>query len=143
MLGDVYKRQFDNVVLVREVHRVYRGHEGMTERERAEYVAEAERFLDVTGKMAECTWTSQDHAWLARRNRNKLKDTPAGRAELAAFDEAPLLMDGRKRRVTNIEGGGEDGADQMNDFELTRLASRTGKPIVSLRSYHELSLIHI
>eukprot|EP00959_Pyramimonas_sp_CCMP1952_P108213 2262552-Pyramimonas_sp.AAC.1 len=59
--------------------------------------------------MAECTWTAADHAWLAQRNRSRLQQTAQGRAELARFEDAPILMDGRVDRAT-----GEVGANKIN-----------------------------
>ena len=45
---------------------------------------------------------------------------------------APLLMDGRKDRVS-----GEKGAISINQLKLNELSSRTGKPIAPLCAYHD------
>ena len=74
-------------------------------------------FLEVTRKMADCTWEQADHAWLSRRNRTRLQQTPEGREELRRFDTAPLLMDGRVTRVT-----GEAGANRVNMLKLEALS---------------------
>ena len=69
------------------------------------------KFLDVTRGMADCTWKQAEHAWLSRRNRSVLQQTKGGREELRRFDgdvgearPAPILMDGRKDRVTGEVG---------------------------------------
>ena len=82
--------------------------------------------------MADCTWEQKDHVWLSRRNRSVLQQTPEGRDALRNFEQAPLLMDGRKDRVT-----GEVGADQINRLRLERLSAETGKPIAVARAYHD------
>ena len=99
---------------------------------REEYKKDASRFLDVTGKMADCTWTLDDHDWLSRRNRSRLQQTPEGREELRRFDTAPLLMDGRVTRVT-----GEGGANRVNLLKLEELSARTRKPICVLKAHHD------
>ena len=104
----------------------------MSAEEQAEYAAEAEKFLDVTAKMVDCTWTPQEHAWLARRNRSRLELTESGRKTLKAFADAPLLMDGRQKK-----GTGEAGAIEVNERELQRLSSKTGRPMLQLVSYHD------
>ena len=82
--------------------------------------------------MADCTWTRTDHAWLSRRNRSVVQQTREGREELARFETAPLLMDGRKDRVT-----GDVGANRVNQQKLEALSARTQKPIVLLRALHD------
>ena len=82
--------------------------------------------------MADLEWTREDHAWLSQRNRSFLKLTEEGRAELVGFEDAPLLMDGRKRNAR-----GEDGAQQYNAAELQKLSRRTGKPIARIGAYHD------
>ena len=48
------------------------------------------------------------------------------------FETAPLLMDGRKDRVT-----GEVGANKINKLRLERLSAETRKPIAVLRALHD------
>ena len=52
----------------------------------SDYAAECEEFLRVAAKMAGCTWTREEHAWLSRRNRSALMATEPGRRELAGID---------------------------------------------------------
>ena len=116
----------------------------MPEEEREEYRREAKEFLRVMRGMADCSWTPSDWAWLARRNRSALQQSEEGRKQLRGFDGrqdaatgdvvgmAPLLMDGRKDRVT-----GEVGAIRTNRLKLNELSSRTGKPIVPLCAFHD------
>ena len=59
------------------------------------------------------------------------QQTREGREELARFESAPLLMDGRKDRVT-----GEVGANRVNRQKLEALSARTQKPIVLLTAIH-------
>ena len=132
LCNEILQDECGDVAILRQVHRVDdAGGAHLSEAERQIYADEAERFLEVTGRMADLTWTQQDHAWLSRRNRTALQATEAGRAELRAFDHAPLLMCRRKRGVR-----GEDGADQYNAAELRRLSARTGRPIVAMGAHH-------
>ena len=85
----------------------------------------------MTQAMADCTWTPEQRAWVGRRNRSVLQMTPEGRADLRKFESAPLLMDGRKTRIT-----GETGADHMNLLKLKKLAASTGVPIYTLCARH-------
>ena len=130
--GELFREEFQDVVILREVHRIERQADSLSDEEQRHYADEAEKFLEVTDRMADCCWTLQEHAWLARRNRSRLSLTEKGREELLAFVDAPLLMDGRKRRAN-----GEDGAEQVNHRELNRLAAQTGVPILSCRAYHD------
>ena len=96
------------------------------------YAAEARRFLEVPRGMADCTWREEHYRWLSRRHRTALQQTKEGRAALKAFESAPLLMDGRKDRVTK-----EVGANTINALKLERLSAETQKPIAVLRAYHD------
>ena len=87
--AELFREEFDDVVLLRKVHRIDFGDAcSGGEAERLQYAADADKFLDVTLKMASCTWTLEEHAWLSKRNRSTLLATHAGREELLAFDEA-------------------------------------------------------
>ena len=130
--GELFREEFQDVVILRQVHRIERQADFLGSEEQKVYADEADKFLEVTDRMADCTWTQQEHAWLARRNRSRLALTEKGREELLAFADAPLLMDGRKRRAN-----GDEGAEQVNHRELTRLAAKTGVPILSCRAYHD------
>ena len=98
------RHTFKDAVLLRQVHRYVDEKADIPEAQRAEYRRDAQRFLDVTRGMADCKWTREDHAWLSRRNRSILQQTEEGREELRKFKNAPLLMDGRKTRVTGEVG---------------------------------------
>ena len=104
---------------------VFIAYPSLTAEKRSAYRAEADKFLEVLRRMADLEWTREDHAWLAQRNRSVLERTERGRQELASFDHAPLLMDGRRRNAA-----GEDGAEQFNAAALRRLSARTGQPIL-------------
>ena len=100
-----------DVVILRTVHRLDDGDVGMAEDVRAAYRADGEKFVRVVGRLADCTWKVEEHAWLSQRNRSRLMRTEAGRRQLAEeFDDptrpAVLLMDGRARNRA-----GKDGAD--------------------------------
>ena len=115
------RRTFEDVVKLRQVHRISDAREGLTEAQQEEYRRDAARFLEVTRGMAECTWTRNDHAWLSRRNRSILGQTKEGQRELQRFDDAPLLMDG-EIDVVNVAsgggaGGGGDGCCSINLFD--------------------------
>ena len=79
------------------------------EEQREAYRQDAMEFPKVTRGMADCTWTQRQHRWLSRRNRSVVQQTPEGREELRRFDDAPLLMDGRKDTLS-----GKHGANRMN-----------------------------
>ena len=130
--GAAILQEFEDVVILREVHRLDDGHDRMTAPERAKYRDEADRFLQVTAGMANCEWTSVDHQWLSSRNQSKLMATEAGRAEIKKFENAPLLMDGRKKDVF-----GRDGADKLNVEFLEQLSSSTGNPIAEISALHD------
>ena len=115
-----------DVVILRTVHRLDDGDETMREDVRAVYRAEGEKFVRVVGRLADCEWSVEEHAWLSLRNRSRLMRSEAGRRELAReFDDplrpAVILMD--VRRTTR---SGQDGAYHWNAMELRRLSSRTG-----------------
>ena len=131
--GMLFRKSFDDVVLLREVHRVDKGDDdaSMTDSERAAYAAEAERFLEVITKMADCEWDLEDYKFLQARNKSFLRRTPEGRRILEDFEGAPLLVDGNKKRKN-----GDDGAYEINMEELQKLASKTKVPIAGLRAYH-------
>jgi len=130
-LGMMARNTFHDVVLLRQVHRVRDPGADVPEERLDMYRNDAAEFLRVTQAMADCTWTQEDRVWLARRNRTVLQMTPEGRAELQKFESAPLLMDGRKTRIT-----GETGADHMNLVKLKQLADRTRVPIYTLCARH-------
>ena len=130
--GRLFLASFDDAVILRRVHRIDRdGVAGMSPEEVATYIAEAEEFLEITGEMADCEWTKKQYDVLARRNRSTLRLTPEGRRELAYFDDAPILMDGKTKPKS-----GADGADQVNLEELKKLSAFKRTPIVSLEALH-------
>ena len=130
--GMEVRDSFKDAVLLRQVHRYVDEKSDVAVDKREEYKKDASRFLDVTGKMADCTWTQEDHEWLSRRNRSRLQQTPEGREELRRFDTAPLLMDGRVTRVT-----GEAGANRVNLLRLEELSATSRKPICVLKAFHD------
>ena len=131
-MGMAVRNSFEDVALLRQVHRYVDENADIPASKRAEYREHAAKFLHVTRGMVDCTWTRAEHVWLSRRNRSMLQQTPEGREELRTFDSAPLLVDGRKDRVT-----GEVGANQINKLRLERLSAETNKPIALLRALHD------
>ena len=129
--GMLFRKSFDDVVLLREVHRVDIGDPSIIKKNMAAYAAEAERFLEVITKMADCEWDLEDYKFLQARNKSFLRRTPEGRRILEDFEGAPLLVDGKKKRKN-----GEDGAYEINMEELKKLSSKTKVPIAGLRAYH-------
>ena len=127
----LFREEFEDVVILQNVHRSLVG-DGSAGSLSEVGQAEQQRFLEVTRRMADLEWTREDHAWLSQRNRSSLKMTAEGRAELVGFEDAPLLMDGRKRNAR-----GEDGAQQYNAEELKKLSHRSGKPIARIGAYHD------
>ena len=75
---------------------------------------------------------TQDQQWLSRRNRSALQQTAEGREELRAFEDAPILMDGRRDRVT-----GEVGANRINQLKLEKMSAGTRRPIARLHAFHD------
>ena len=117
-----------DVVILREIHRIDRGEgRGLGDREQEEFRREADKFQEVTGRMASCEWTRPEHEWLSRRNYSRLSAE-----ERARFEDAPLLMDGRR-----MKSDGQDGAEQMNGRELVKLATRADRPILRVKSSHD------
>ena len=127
----LFRQEFEDVVILQKVHRSLDG-DGVGGSLSDALAVEQQRFLEVVGRMADLEWTREDHAWLSQRNRSVMKLTAEGRAELAGFEDAPLLMDGRRRNAL-----GEDGAQQYNAEELRKLSRRTGKPIAKIGAYHD------
>ena len=132
--GELLREEFEDVVILREVHRVQRADACQDDAAAAHYAAEADRFLDVVGGMANCTWTAEDYAWLSKRQQSSLSRTPEGRAEIQEFTDALLLMDGRRKNAR-----GEDGAVQVNQVELFRVAERDKVPVLGIAAYHARS----
>jgi PIF1 helicase. len=131
-MGMLLRNSFEDVALLRQVHRFSDESTDLPPEKREEYRAAAVKFLEVTRGMADCTWEQQEHAWLSRRNRSVLQQTQEGRQELRKFDNAPLLMDGRQDRVT-----GEVGANRINQLRLERLSAESQKPIAVMRAYYD------
>jgi hypothetical protein len=102
------------------VHRISEDNDEVPVEKKDEYRRDAEEFLKVTRGMADCTWTRQQHTWLSRRNPRVLQQTADGRHELEKFADAPVLMDGRKDRVTK-----EVGANRVNLMRLEELSVRS------------------
>ena len=131
-MGMELRNTFEDVVVLRQVHR-YREFDPDLAPEKQKLLKEdAERFLDVTRGMAECTWTQQDHGWMSKRNRTRLQMSEEGRKELKQFDDAPLLMDGRVDRVT-----GEAGANKINMLKLFKMSADKQRPIAVLPAFHD------
>ena len=70
--ASLFFKEFEDVAVLRSVWRPDDGNGEMSPEERTAYRAEADKFLEVTGRMADLEWTPQDHAWLQRRSRSAL-----------------------------------------------------------------------
>ena len=130
-VGQLTFKDFEDVVHLRQVHRVDDAPTSLTPEARREYAEEREEFWRVVGRMANCTWTPKEHSWLSRRNRRALQVTEAGRRQLAELDDAPILMDGKKQ-----DSKGKDGAAEWNAKVLRQNAERTGHPILAIKAFH-------
>ncbi len=125
--------EFEDVALLRATHRVeHEGDKSWPEERRARYRHDADKFLEVTRRMADLEWTRPDWQWVAQRNKRTLLMTEEGRATYEReFKDAPLLFDGKKRNAR-----GEDGADHYNAERLERLSRESGLPILGIRALH-------
>ena len=126
--------EFEDAVILQKVHRADDdGTDDMEPEAREAYKRDAERFREVTRRMEDLSWDAADHAWLKKYCERSARQAREGADAVAErFEEAVLLMDGRKKNAR-----GEDGADQHNARELRRLARRTGKAIAALGAYHD------
>ena len=57
--ANIFRDSFNDVVILREVHRVEREIEGLSAEEAARYRDEADRFLDVLERLADLRWDPQ------------------------------------------------------------------------------------
>ena len=133
--------QFEDVCLLRKVHRHNEKKDGLSDAEQEKYRQDADRYRRVVMGMADCDpalFTKDDHAWLSGFNRSVLQQTEAGRRHLRVVDgseggkPAPLLMDGRKDTIN-----GAMGATKINVMKLERVSAAMKKPILPLRAYHD------
>ena len=60
--GMFVRDSFTDAVLLRQVHRYEDQYNDVPSARREEYKEDAQRFLDVTRGMADCSWTLADHA---------------------------------------------------------------------------------
>ena len=94
------------------------GDESWSAERREAYKANAQKFLEVTRRMADLEWTRQDWQFLAKRNKRTLLSSAEGKATYdCEFEDAPFLFEGRKRNAR-----GEDGADRYNAERLEQLS---------------------
>ena len=135
-LSQQFKCEFKDVVILRETHRVDNGEHIADLGERKVYCEEADRFVRVAKRLADCEMTRAEHEWLCERNKSKLMMSDEGRREVMeefhGATPAVLLMDGRVRNAA-----GDDGAEQANGYELRRVAHRLQKAIAAIGATHE------
>jgi len=131
-MGMNVRNSFQDVARLRQVWRYVDEKAEIPEEQREAYRQDAMEFPKVTRGMADCTWTQRQHRWLSRRNRSVVQQTPEGREELRRFDDAPLLMDGRKDTLS-----GKHGANKMNLLKLEKLSAESQKAIAVLSAYHD------
>ena len=62
--GELLREEFQDVVILQNVHRIEKEASGMDAVEAAQYEADADRFLRLTAGLADCVWTPEDYAWL-------------------------------------------------------------------------------
>ena len=58
----LFREEFEDVVILQNVHRSLIGGGGAGSLSEAD-LAEQQRFLEVTGRMANSEWAREDHAW--------------------------------------------------------------------------------
>ena len=118
----LFLQEFEDVALLLNTHRVDEdGDETWSAERREAYKAHAQKFLEVTRRMADLEWTRQDWQFLAKRNKRALLSTAEGRATYdREFKDAPLLFNGEKGNAR-----GEDGADRYNAERLEQLSRET------------------
>ena len=126
--------EFQDVAMLLEPHRVDEsGDATWSDARRAQYQRDAQRFMQVTRRMADLEWTREDRRFLASRNASALLSTDEGRAVYEReFKDAPLLMDTKTPTARQ-----EDGADRYNAERLERLAREKGVPILGIRAIHK------
>ena len=129
----LFLQEFDDVALLLNAHRVDEdGDETWSAERREAYKANAQKFLEVTRRMADLEWTRQDWQFLAERNKRTLLSSAEGKATYdREFKDAPLLFDGKKRNAR-----GEDGADRYNAERLEQLSRESCLPILGIRALH-------
>ena len=102
-LSEILKAECDDVVILRQTHRLDDGHDDVSDAERHAYRAECDRFLFVLRGMANCTWSREDHAWLSQRNRSVLMRTPEGREELKGDSVKYITMYATKAPTYGVQ----------------------------------------
>ena len=71
--ANLFLREFEDVVMLLETHRVDEGGDpSWSDDRRTQYQRDAKRFLEVTRRMADLGWTREDWRFLARRNASAL-----------------------------------------------------------------------
>ena len=135
--GELFFKEFEDVVILRTVHRTYDGGDdrvkALSEEDRERFLAESARFQEVMERMSDLTWSAEDHAWLVNwRNKSVLARTREGREVVDAFEESMILMDTRKQKQS-----GEDGADRTNAWQLRQCAQKLDKPILEIKAAHD------
>ena len=102
--GNLFFNEFKDVVMLRQKHRASdltddRVKE-MPAAEKQQFLAESDRFQEVLERMADLTWSREDHAWLSQRNQSVLARTEEGRRELdCLLYTSPSPRDKRQSRM--------------------------------------------
>ena len=70
--GDMFFKEFRDVVMLRNVHRTYddrdeRVKKMPTAEERKQFLEESDKFQGVLERMSDLSWSAEDHAWLSQR----------------------------------------------------------------------------
>ena len=85
-LGVAFRKEFDDAVLLSQRHRLTDPTKAdVADEDREAFIADAERFREVTDRMSDLSWTEDDYKWLAQRNRSEMARRPGGQEEVEKF----------------------------------------------------------
>ena len=101
----LFVQGFEDVALLLNTHRVDEdGDETWPAERREAYKGNAQKFLEVTRRMADLEWTRQDWQFLAKRNKRTLLSTAEGRATLEQMGQSIRssidLLEGESAHLT-------------------------------------------
>ena len=117
---------FDKVIVLTKAHRLTNIDNPTTAEEHA-FNARVEKFVSVLRRLRDLAWTCEDYYWLCKRKRSQLSYE-----ERAAFTDAPVLMDFRRKTDDNPE----ENCDFFNRERLRAMAHREKKPVVRITAQH-------
>ena len=121
-------REFREVVILTECHRVQRASGDATTPEGRARNARAEEFLRILHAIRDVTLTEQQYYVLCRRKRAHL-----GLDERRQFEEAPVLMDYRRETVRTAG----ESCETYNRMQVRGLARKHRRPVIAWDAWHE------